>query len=160
MGLLLLPVLLFAGLLTIPRILRARIAANETSAVASLRQINSAATAYSAAYHNGYPLNLTMLSGAGIQDCDHAGLIDGVLASGFRNGYVFIYQPTGDADAPNASPKAPAEGCTIAGAPGFVVTAEPSRHGNTGDRSFYMDQSGVIRYEQNGVPTADSPPIN
>ena len=159
MGLILLPILLFAGLLTIPRILRARIAANETSAIASLRQIESAANAYSATYHNGYPLNLTTLSGAGLQDCDHAGFIDGVLASGFRNGYVFIYQPSDESEAPNAAPKAPADGCTAAGAPGFSVMAEPSRHGSTGDRSFYMDQTGVIRFERNGVPTADSPPV-
>lgn len=158
MGLVLLPILLFIGLLAIPRILRARIAANESSAIASLRQIDSAAEAYSATYHNGYPLSLANLSGTGAQDCDHAGLIDGVLASGFRNGYVFIYQPAGGDNADNASTKIP-PGCSAAGATGFVVTAEPSRHGSTGDRSFYMDQTGVIRYEQSGVPTADSPPV-
>jgi type IV pilus assembly protein PilA len=158
MGIAIIPLALIVAAILIPTLLRSRVAANESAAIGSLRTIDSAAISYSASYGNGYPRDLDVLSGLGTQNCDHAGLINGDLASGFRNGYIFNYQPTaGDPSRP--APKTAARGCSFPGAGGFTVTADPVRRGTTGGRSFYLDQTGIIRYETDEEATADSAPL-
>jgi len=159
LGVVMIPLLLIVAAITIPNLLRSRMAANEASAVASLRTIHQAAITYSQAYRNGYPASLEVLTGIGVPSCDHAGLIDGELASGTRNGYIFTYQPSSGPLAESVASKLVANGCTIPGAAGFSVTADPITRGTTGQRSFFVDQTGVIRYDRNETATADSPPL-
>ncbi len=159
LGVVLIPVALVVAALVIPNLLRSRLAANEASAVASLRTIDQAANTYSQTYKNGYPANLEVLTGIGIPSCDHAGLIDGVIASGRRDGYIFTYQPTSGPLPESVSSKPVANGCSVPGAAGFSVNADPLRRGTTGQRSFFVDQTGVIRYDNSETATADSPPL-
>jgi hypothetical protein len=163
-GIAIIPFIMIVAAIAIPNLLRARIAANETSAVGSLRIIETAAISYDSEFENGFPSGLEVLGGVpgGERTCNHAGLIEGPLASGRRSGYVFTYTPVfpDNSAAPVISPKAAAKGCISGGASGFTVTADPVQRNTTGMRSFFADQTGVIRVSDNGESaTADSPPL-
>jgi type IV pilus assembly protein PilA len=159
-GVLLLPVIFLLGAaIIIPNLLRSRMAANETSAVGSVRTLNGAATQYAVTYGNGFPPNLDVLGTAesGSATCDHAQLLNGPLASGQRNGYVFVYFLEPSSGGPPAiSPAATANGCTMPGGSAFEIHADPVTRGTTGQRSFYTDQTGIIRWEAAKPATADS----
>jgi hypothetical protein len=74
-------------------------------------------------------------------DLAKEGLIDGVLASGTKQGYR--YEAYWDGENPFH----------------WWVIASPAIPGKTGDRYFYIDDSGVIRFSTDGVPTDTSPAI-
>ena len=156
-GVSLIPVLIIAAI-AIPNLLRARIAANEASAVGSLRTIVTAAYGYQDTYSNGYPPSLSAMGGSAAS-CDHAALIASELASGQRNGYVFTYvafPAEYNSQAPQ-SPRAIAAGCTVRGGTTFTVSADPITRGTTGQRSFYSDQTGVLHFRVDGPAGAASP---
>ena len=75
-------IILIIAAIAIPNLLRARIAANEASAVGSVRTVVTSAVAYSSTWGSGFPTNLTAISvrGAGLQwprqPAELAGLID------------------------------------------------------------------------------------
>jgi type IV pilus assembly protein PilA len=163
-GIVLVPFILIIAAIAIPNLLRAKIAANEASAIGSLRTIDVAAVQYASSYENGFPSNFEAFGyGEGLAgNCDHAGLLDGRLATGQKNGYIFTYTPAfpEGQSGPIVSPKATAKGCKSGGASRYSVTGDPIQRGSTGQRSFYTDQTGVIRYSDNGEPaTKDSPPL-
>ena len=148
-------IILIIAAIAIPNLLRSRMAANEASAVGSLRAITTAAITYSATYGNGFPPTLAALgppASGGTDGCDTSGLIDSVLASGTKSGYTFTY--TG------ASPlTAAGSGCTTAGDNTYTITANPVTPGTTGIRYFFTDQSGVIRYNATQQAAVTDPPI-
>jgi|SRR5579862_8149176 len=156
-GLSFIPILIIAAI-AIPNLLRAKMAANEASAVASLRTIVTASIAYDNEYSNGFAPNLETLAGSGTASCNHAALISSQLASGFRNGYVFTYValPANFDSSPPQSQHAIDAGCTARGGTRFTVSADPVTRGTTGQRSFFVDESGVIRVSPNGPANADS----
>jgi type IV pilus assembly protein PilA len=160
MGLSVIPILIIAAI-AIPNLLRAKMAANEASAIGSVRTIETAAISYQATYSNGYPPGLQAMGGNANATCDHADLIDPVLASGQKSGYRFSYIwviPKGQRpDAPSS--EAAANGCTARGGDSYEVNADPITRGTTGQRSFFADQSGVIRFSVEGAATSDSPPL-
>jgi type II secretory pathway pseudopilin PulG len=163
-GIVLIPLIFMIAAIAIPNLLRAKMAANEASAVGSLRTISVAAITYESEYENGFPSTLEALEGmpGAKADCNHAGLLDRTLAYGPKFGYIFTYTPKypDGSTEPVISPRAAAKGCTSGGASGYSVTADPVRRGSTGRRSFYADQTGVIRYSNDGESaTADSPPL-
>ena len=55
-------VVLIIAAITIPNLLRSRMAANEASAVGSIHAINTAVVAYNFAYSNGFPPSLAALT--------------------------------------------------------------------------------------------------
>ncbi|MBI3404506.1 MAG: hypothetical protein HY046_03505, partial [Acidobacteria bacterium] len=118
--------------------------ANETSAVASLRTLMVVNLQYAAAY-GGYATSLTQFGPAETPSEAAADLIDKVLASGTKNGYNFIYM----AGASDEKGKVTS----------FSILAEPAEPGKSGKRFFFIDQTGVIRYESMGRAHAGSPPI-
>jgi len=163
LGLAIIPIMIVAAI-AIPNLLRARMAANEASAVGSLRTIDTAAMVYATKFENGFPSSLEALGGATAGDatCNQAALLGAPLTSGRKTGYIFTYTPQypNGATAPVISPKAAAKGCTAGGASGYTVTAQPLQRNTTGTRSFFTDQTGVIRVAGIGeTATADSPPI-
>ncbi len=163
-GVAIIPVTLIVAAIAIPNLLRARSAANEASAAASLRMMGSAAIMYNNTYSNGFPASVYVLGmpALGHPNCDHAGLIDRNLVAGQKTGYFFTYTPQAPAEdqPPVLSPEAAAKGCTVPGAAGgFIINADPVTRGSTGRRSFMVDQTGVIRYEMNGPATAHSRPL-
>jgi len=112
-------------LISVPNLLKARLAANESAAIAALKTISSAAHTFRAG-NPGYPSDLVEL---------HEELppyIDSVLASGLKNGYRFSLEGT-DADSRGYWQ-------------GFLAQAEPVSFGFTGNRFFSLDQSGITRY--------------
>ena len=80
-------IILIIAAIAIPNLLRSRIAANEASAVGSIRTLNTAEVTYASTYPDvGFNV-LANLGGAG-GSATGAGLIDAVLASAVKSGYV------------------------------------------------------------------------
>src|SRR5271156_5453614 len=85
-------IILIIAAIAIPNLLRARMAANESSAVASIRTINTGEITYNSAYPTvGYPATLSALGGGApcTPSSTTACLIDSVLAAGTKSGYTF-----------------------------------------------------------------------
>jgi type IV pilus assembly protein PilA len=158
LGIVMIPLILIIAAIAIPNLLRAREAADQAAAVGYLRDISIAATSYAASYENGFPPDLATLSGTSTPTCDHAGLIDGMLAGGTRSGYIFTYTVTAG-DSSNPAPKAPGPGCSVMGGGGYTLTADPVKRGTTGEASYYTDASGVVREEKSGPASAQSDPL-
>jgi type IV pilus assembly protein PilA len=161
-GVFFIPVVLIVAAIAIPNLLRARMAANEASAVGALRTINTATITYAATYNNGFAPDLATLAGAasGPANCDRAQLIDPTLASGQRHGYVFQYNlQVLDLRDGRSLVSPPRPGCATPGSSAYEVTADPAVRGETGFRSFFTNETGVIRQSQNGIATATSSPI-
>jgi type IV pilus assembly protein PilA len=117
--------------IAIPNLLRARLAANESAAIAAMKTVSIAAHTYRAGSPQ-YPANLSSLSSA------TPPYIDSVLGGGNKSGYTF--NMTGDAS-------------------GFVAYAVPQSVNTTGVRRFFVDTSGVIRYNASGAATGTDSPI-
>lgn len=145
-GVALLPLLIIAAI-AIPNVLRSRQAANQASALASLRTINTAAVMYGATY-NHYPPSLAALGskpGGGPPEATASGLIDNVLAAGVKSGYRFEYQARSTHN----------DGVLDA----YQVRADPTEPGTTGEAHFFTDESGVIRIARDGPANEQSPPL-
>ena len=139
-------IILIIAAIAIPNLLRSKMAANEASAVGSLRSINTACVSYSTSYGQ-YPPTLASLGppAAGAQaTAANADLIDSVLSAGTKSGYVFTY-------------------AAVAGGGGlfqtYTTTGNPQVQGTTGQRYFFTDQTGVIRADSAQAATATSTPI-
>jgi len=140
-------VMLVIAAIAIPSILRARMAANEASAVASLRSITTAQAAYISTYQ-GYAPSLAALGpapGGGSPGPANADLIDSVLASGIKNGYSFVHNAL-DADGNGRFES-------------YTVNANPVSFGQTGEKYFFVDQTNVLRYADNGPAGPNSSPV-
>jgi type II secretory pathway pseudopilin PulG len=85
-------IILIIAAIAFPNLLRSRMAANEASAVGSLRTINTACVTYSTNYPNiGYPATLAAMGPAASAASTSADLMDNVLAGGTKSGYTFAY---------------------------------------------------------------------
>ena len=132
------PVAIIAAI-AIPNLLASRMAANEGSAVRSLYTLASAELVYQSTVGQGRYGTL--------QELESAGLIDSVLASGVKHGYRFTIELT-DTGADDDLD-------SIARRPGFEVLGVPVDYRSSGMRSFYVDESGVIRGGDNfGGPSS------
>jgi type IV pilus assembly protein PilA len=131
-------IILIIAAIAIPNLLRARISANESSAVGALRTITTTNTQYYTTYGVGYSPNIASLGGATpcVAAPGSACLIDPVLTLGAKSGYTFL-----------ETPNTPVNGVNT----GFEATATPSNVGVTGQRAFCVDQTGVIRYNTTGA---------
>lgn len=135
-------VMMIAAAVAIPNLLRSRVAANEATAVGSLRTINTAQVTYAATYPDrGYAPNLATLGGGrGQVSADQAGLVDASLACGAtwceKSGYRFQLRAT----------------CLQGQCPQYVAVATPVSS-QTGSRNFCTLSDGVIRF-QAGPPLA------
>jgi prepilin-type N-terminal cleavage/methylation domain-containing protein len=137
-------IILIIAAIAIPNLLRSRMAANEASAVGSLRTINTAAVTYSSTYQAaGYPTTLAELGPATSATSATADLVDSVLASSTKSGYAFVFTGTGGG-LPNT---------------GYTVTAAPTAPGTSGQSTFYTDQSAVIRKDPTGTANSGSAPL-
>lgn len=138
-------IILIIAAIAVPNLIRAKIAANQASAVDSLRTIDSAATNYFNTYGDGYPVSLAELGGAGAVSCNAAAMIDPTLAAGQKSGYVFNWVVGAN---PTANPPA---GCPPGYTDMFSVTADPFGF-PTGTTHYCVDADGVIR--QDAAPIA------
>jgi len=133
-------IILIIAAIAIPNLMRSKMAANEASAVGSVRTINTAEVTYSSSWGIGYATALSSLGAAAAGACTatstNACLIDNILTSGSKSGYSFA-----------------AAGTLASGGVdyGFEVNATPVTVGQTCQRAFCSDQSGVIRFNTTGT---------
>lgn len=141
-------IILIIAAIAIPNLLRAKIAANESSAAASVRSISTAQISYAASYPlAGYAAALSNLGPPGgtcpSPNSTNACIIDAVLATGSKSGYQFLTAGSGGGGgAPNTQ---------------FVSSSAPLST-SSGVRDFCMATDGVLRINPNGaVPAPDVP---
>ena len=143
-------VILIVAIIAVPNLLRSRMAANEASAIASLRSINTSQVVYQSSFGPGFATKLTDLSdGGAAANCappapptsTSSCLLDSALASGTKSGYKFAYAPV-------------ATGASIST---YTVNGDPISSGTSGQRHFFTDQSLVIRVNDT-VPAAITDP--
>ena len=137
-------IILIIAAIAIPNLLKARISANESSAVGSIRTINTASVQYAAQCPaSGFPASLANL-GPGAGDCNNANILDNLLgiAAPVKSGYNFAF--VGDGATPSTQ---------------YTLKANPITQSVTGQRHFFTDQTGVIRYDPAVAATAASAPL-
>ena len=126
------PIMLILTAIAIPNLQRARIAANEVSAIAAVRTITAAETSYAAAHTDeGYTCSLPSLQ--------QTGLISRRVANGQKNGYIFSLSGC----APGAEGTANSK---------YRVVAYPLQLHQTGVRCFCADESAVLKVDAEGSP--------
>jgi prepilin-type N-terminal cleavage/methylation domain-containing protein len=137
--------------IAVPGLLRARMSGNESSAIGSLRAINSAQASYSsAAASGGYAIDLAVLVNA----CPGSaqGFISPDLPANntIKSGYtVTLADGAGAADV--------ALDCNgVQSRSAYYGTAIPVTLGQTGNRSFATNAAGTIFFTNNAVPTTEA----
>jgi prepilin-type N-terminal cleavage/methylation domain-containing protein len=140
-------IILIVAAIAIPNLMRSRIAANQSSAIASCRVINIAEVTYASTYSIGYSSTLLQLGppASGPVSESAAGLVDSVLASGIKSGYSFAYVPT----IPD----------TRGFYNGYNINATPTQVGVTGTAYYFTDQTYVIRSNPTGAASATDSPV-
>jgi hypothetical protein len=128
---------------------RAEIQNNEKAALAAIKELADAIEKYRVTYTH-LPQTLTELGPAekGAAKADRAGLVDGGLAAGRKDGYSFRYVIVGSNEV---------------GAPAiYELAAIPLEYGRTGTRSFFRDGAGILHAadHQGGVGTVTDPKVD
>lgn len=122
------PIALIAAI-AIPNLLASRIAANEGAAIYSMRQIASAESIYRSQF----------LKYGTLDELAAQNLIDPRLASGTKSGYKFTVEVTSYGE----------------NVEGFAVVGVPITYQSSGRRSFYIDETNVMRASDNrGGPSS------
>jgi len=132
-------IILIIAAIAIPNLLRAKISANESSAVGSLRNIVTGEVSFHTSFPQlGYAATLsTMGPGAGNQSCPAAGpsaanacLIDAVLANGTKSGYGF---------------EALGQNVVAGEFSAYTAAAVPVTYNGTGTRDFCIFEDDILR---------------
>jgi len=140
-------IILIIAAIAIPNLLRARIAANESSAVASVRTVTTGEITYQTAYPTvGYAPALSNLGGALGAACVPSSatgcVIDSVLANNGnpantgKSGYSF-----------KTGAGAAAGGVKV----GYAIAAVPLTANRTGIRGFCAEEDAVVRADPAGL---------
>jgi|HubBroStandDraft_5_1064220.scaffolds.fasta_scaffold05140_4 type IV pilus assembly protein PilA len=135
-------IILIIAAIAIPNLLRSRIAANESSAVSSIRTVNTAEATYQSTYPTvGFSSTLAALGPSASTGCTtpsstNACLVDWIVAQASvagspKSGYWFK-------DTPNAA---------VSGIiPGYTMSGIPASVNQTGVRGFCANEDAVIRF--------------
>ena len=129
-------IILIIAAIAIPNLLRSKIAANESSAVSSVRTVNTAEMTYQSTWGSGYAAGLANLGGpapCNVATAAAACLIDPLLsnAPNIKSGYQF-----------NAAGTVLVNGALN----GFELNATPTFVQVTGVRALCADQTGLIQF--------------
>ena len=148
-------IILIIAAIAIPNLLRAKISANESSAVGSVRNIITAETSYASSYSEyGFPLTLDLMGNcAGNLTCPAGGpdpvvgacLLDSALAgsaNSFKSGYDFMAVAT-------PASKQPPDANGISAYTAFSISAVPGVFNQSGVRAFCAGEDGVLRQNPN-----------
>ena len=142
-------IVLAIAAIAIPRMLQARMKANEASAIASMRAVQDAEEMYRTSYPAvGYSGSLADLGSHG-SNCESTSktnaclIMDTGLAAGMKSGYTF---------------ELVADGNTPARA--YTLTATPDSMGTTGRCTFVSDQTGSVHRLAATSRFSSSPPVN
>ncbi|MDX2180850.1 MAG: prepilin-type N-terminal cleavage/methylation domain-containing protein [Bryobacteraceae bacterium] len=133
-------IILIIAAIAVPKLNKARMQAQEMAAIRHIVAIHQAQTQYYSQFGK-FAQSMTELGPAsgGTPGPSAADLLPSDLASGEKGGYKFVLQlsPTG-----------------------YSVNANPVAFNNTGSRTFFSDQTLVIRQNFSAEPaTANSPEI-
>lgn len=133
----------------VPQMLKVKKNADQTSAIQSIRVINSAEFQYNSAYQT-FACPLSLLGGdpkAGSPSAEGAQLLDPTLAaSGHKSGYVFSVT-CGAKTTINNQDKYNS----------FELTAVPETVGKTGDYGYCSDENNAIKYDPTGGTNCTQP---
>jgi type IV pilus assembly protein PilA len=148
-------IILIIAAIAIPNLIRSKMAANEASAVATLRTLNTAEVVYSSTYNvtNTFAPNLVSLGDGGTQGTCTAGfvptsanacLIDVAIENAIsttvtKSGYYLTY---------------PAPGAN-----GYTINNDPGQPGTSGTRHFFTNQTLVITQNSTAAASATDSPI-
>jgi type IV pilus assembly protein PilA len=138
-------IILIIASIAIPNLLRARISANEASAVQSIRTIQQAELSYTTSYPNqGYAAQLTNLGGATpcVPSPASACLIDQSLSGGTKSGYTFTAVGGNPVNGANTT---------------YVIGAAPISFNSSGVRLFCSGEDNVIRWDANASKSTTPP---
>ena len=132
-------IILVIAAIAIPNLMKSRIAANEASAVGSLRAINNAEVTYNTSY-NTYTCTLAALgpgSGGGSAASSAAAqILDANLSSGSKSGYSFI---AGTCNVANGNTTS------------YQWSANPISPGYSGSRYFCTDDTFNVSVDPNSA---------
>ena len=128
--------------IAIPNLLRSRMTANESSAIGSLRTISSAEAQFQSAAIVPFPSGMGQYGTLAQLSGQVPPFVDVALGGGAKQGYGFNAVPGG-----------------VDGAPTYTCNANPLVVGSSGNRFFYVDQSGVITFDPAGAADAADPPV-
>jgi type IV pilus assembly protein PilA len=118
-------IILIIVTVALPKLNKARMYAQETAALKAIQTLNTCQVQYNSTFGR-FAASLTELGPptSGTANSAAADLISGDMATGEKQGYRF----------------------TLTGTPlGYTITAVPIAFGSTGSRTFYSDQSLVVR---------------
>jgi len=148
-------IILIIAAIAIPNLLRSRMAANEASAVGSIRTMNTASITYNSTYSNGFPPSLAAVgtTGTAAVSCTNAELIDSVITGGTKSGYNLALHHGATILTSTSSSCSSGYGYSD----GYTVTTTPITTGTTGQRGFCSDASDVIRFNSGGTPQQTAP---
>ena len=145
-------IILIIAAIAIPNLLRSRMAANEASAVGSMRTINTSEVTYASTYNTGFSATLGALTSGAVSPCvataAQACLIDATLAAGSKSGYTFTYTAA-----------APVGAGAAAQIVSYTLTGDPITRNTTGQSGFFTDESGVIRKNPTAAATVANNPL-
>ncbi|MBI1896981.1 MAG: prepilin-type N-terminal cleavage/methylation domain-containing protein [Acidobacteria bacterium] len=133
-------IILILAAIAVPKLNQNRMLSQETAAIRQIGTIHTAETQYYSQFGR-YATSLAELGppAGGNAGPNAADLIPGDMAAGKKTGFVFQLQ-----------------GTPI----GYVINANPEAFGSSGRRTFYSDQTLVIRQNWGPEPaTATSPEI-
>ena len=110
---------------------------NEAGALTSLQTLFSAEVTYQATTGNG--------DYGTLEELRQEGLLDYVLAQGHRYGYLFRIRR---------------EKRSVESQPSLEIVAIPRTYGRTGQRSFYLDETGAIHAaDKKGAEATTADPL-
>ncbi len=117
--------------MVVPALMSSRKHANETAAIANLRTVSQAQLQYRTQYG----------SYAELEELSDVSLVDSGFSDAERQGYRFVSSGS--------------QGSTT-----WAMLAEPVDPGVSGDRYFFIDESGVIRFREGEPADGGSPAVD
>jgi len=131
-------ILIIMGM-AIPRLTKGKTLALETGAIRAIQTIHTAQAQYQSQFGKFAPTLLDLGPPAsGLPTAAAADLISADLASGERSGYKYNLQPT---------------------EAGYTISARPITFNTSGTRSFYSDDSLVMRQSSTPDPATAASPV-
>jgi prepilin-type N-terminal cleavage/methylation domain-containing protein len=131
-------IILIIAAIAIPNLLRARIAANESSAAASVRTIATGELTYQTAYQN-YSPDLVSLGPPAATGCPSSGPVSGSAC-------IIDYQLATAANAATAKSGFFFGAASTAGSLQYLITATPASQGSSGVKGFCAIEDNVVRF--------------
>jgi prepilin-type N-terminal cleavage/methylation domain-containing protein len=135
-------IILIIAAIAIPNLLKSKMAAADSGAVATIRTLNTVEVTYSTQYPSiGYAGTLVALGPNATCDSAHACLIDSVLASGTKSGFKYF------------DPVVVNDGASTPVNIQYTLSNTPTNPGVSGSREVCSNEDAVLRSSSSVKPT-------